>query len=100
MITFGLNYDVKEEHVDEFLKISRQVLGMMKEIEGHVQTVLYSDVDRPLSFLIYSEWENEDYFRGFIQSEAFKNVQNMTRDMLTDRPRHKIYETKKMGRPA
>ena len=31
-----------------------------------------------------------------MKSEAFKGVQNMTRDMLKGRPKHKIYETKNM----
>ncbi|PKL78551.1 MAG: antibiotic biosynthesis monooxygenase [Candidatus Melainabacteria bacterium HGW-Melainabacteria-1] len=96
MITFGLNYQVKPAHIDEFLKVSREVLGMMPSCEGHVKTHLYSDVDDSCAFMIYSEWETEDFFRTFIRSEAFKNVQNMTRDMLIDRPRHKVYETKNM----
>ena len=29
MITFGLNYDVKQEFVDEFVKVSRDVLKAM-----------------------------------------------------------------------
>lgn len=99
MITFGLNYDVKDEFVQQFLDISHQALALIKTLEGHVRTVLYSDVDQPHSFLIYSEWETDDQFRAFIKSEAFKNVQNMSRDMLLDRPKHKIYETKKMERP-
>lgn len=99
MITFGLNYDVKHEFVPQFLEVSRKALALMLTLEGHIKTSLYSDVDNPDSFLIYSEWENDDYFRGFMKSEAFKNVQNMTRDMLVNRPRHKIYETKNMERP-
>lgn len=100
MITFGLNYDVKTEFIPQFLEVANKVLALMPELEGHVKTALYSDVNHPHSFLIYSEWENDDYFRGFMKSEAFKGVQNMTRDMLLDRPKHKIYETKNMGRPA
>lgn len=99
MITFGLNYDVKEEFVDEFLKISHETLGMMDSLDGHVNTVLYSNVDKPRSFLIYSEWETDEQFRGFVKSEAFKSVQSMSKDMLEARPKHQIYETKKMGRP-
>ncbi|MEZ0375274.1 MAG: antibiotic biosynthesis monooxygenase [Candidatus Sericytochromatia bacterium] len=98
MITFGLNYDVKPEFVSQFLDVSRKTLAMLKTLEGHVKTVLYSDVDQPDSFMIYSEWETDEHFKEFMKSEAFKGVQNMTRDMLVNRPRHKIYETKNMER--
>ncbi|MBC7475907.1 MAG: antibiotic biosynthesis monooxygenase [Candidatus Sericytochromatia bacterium] len=96
MLTFGLNYDVKPEHVEEFLKITRQVLNAMPSFEGHVHTVMYSDIDKPNSFMIYSEWESNEVFKGFIGSKAFKDVQNMSSDMLENRPRHKVYEAKKM----
>lgn len=99
MITFGLNYDVKADFVEAFLKVSHQTLAAMDSFDGHVETILYSNVDKPRSFLIYSEWETDEQFRDFMKSEAFKSVQNMSRDMLEERPRHKIYETKKMGRP-
>lgn len=96
MITFGLNYDVKETHINEFLEIAQKVLGLMDSIEGHVDTKLYNDVNKSNSYLIYSEWETQENFKAFTTSEAFKNVQNMSADMLENRPKHKIYETKKM----
>lgn len=96
MITFGLNYDVKAEHVEEFLKVNREVLKMMPELPGHVNTVLYSNVDKPNSFLIYSEWETDADFKNFVTSQAFRDVQNLGMEMLEARPKHKIYETKKM----
>ena len=98
MITFGLNYDVKPDYVTQFLETSRKVLAAMDSFSGHIKTSLYADVDQPTSFLIYSEWETDQDFRDFIKSEAFKQVQAMTRDMLLRRPQHKIYETKLMDR--
>ena len=37
-----------------------------------------------------------EVFKGFIGSKAFKDLQNMSSDMLENRPRHKVYEAKKM----
>jgi heme-degrading monooxygenase HmoA len=96
VITFGLNYDVKEEFKEQFIKISRDVLKAMPGMKGHVKTVLYSNVDDPDSFLIYSEWETNEDFKDFVTSQAFKDVQNMSIDMLKNRPKHQIYETRKM----
>lgn len=96
MITFGLNYTVKQDRINDFLEITQKVLGLMDSLEGHVTTKLYNDVNKPNSYLIYSEWETPENFKAFVSSETFKNVQNMSSDMLEERPSHKVYETKKM----
>lgn len=96
MITFGLNYTVKQDRINEFLEITQKVLGLMDSLEGHVTTKLYNDVNKPNSYLIYSEWETQENFKAFMASDAFKNVQTMSVDMLESRPNHKVYETKKM----
>lgn len=96
MITFGLNYDVKPEYMDKFKEVSYAAIDMMQDLEGHVKTVLYSDTKRPNSLMIYSEWVEDQNFRNFVRSEAFKNVQNMTSDMLEQRPKHSLYESRSM----
>ncbi|PIQ24174.1 antibiotic biosynthesis monooxygenase [bacterium (Candidatus Blackallbacteria) CG17_big_fil_post_rev_8_21_14_2_50_48_46] len=97
MITFGLNYDVKAEHVDEFVGIAKKALELINTLEGHVKTVLYSNVEKPNSFMIYSEWESDEPFRNFMRSDAFKQVQTMSVDMLENRPKHSLYESRKMS---
>lgn len=97
MITFGLNYYVKDEYSEQFLKVSNEVLIAMNQLKGHVSTVLYEDVNKPHSYLIYSEWETNEDFKDFMTSEAFKNVKTMGVEMLKERPKHQIYESRKMG---
>ncbi|MFN8674691.1 MAG: antibiotic biosynthesis monooxygenase [Candidatus Sericytochromatia bacterium] len=96
MITFGLNYDVKQEFVEKFLKVSYEAIELMGTLKGHQDTKLYSDVKKPNSFLIYSEWETQEDLKNFMRSEAFKTVQTMGIEMLEARPKHKMYETKSM----
>lgn len=97
MITFGLNYDVKAEFVDEFVGVSQKAIELIKTLDGHIQTTLYKDVANPNCFLIYSEWEQDQHFKDFVRSEAFKQVQTMTVDMLERRPKHTLYESRKMS---
>ena len=99
MLTYGFHYDVKPEHRQEFLKISNAALTLMKTLPGHIETKLLEDVNVPHSFMIYSEWESNEHFKAFMNSQEFKDVQTATVDMLTSRPKHHIYETKNMGRP-
>lgn len=91
MVTFGLNYDVKPEYVEEFMKISRAAVAAMQGVEGHKETRLYQDVDRPNSYLIYSDWETKEAFTAFMRSDAFKQVQSAGREMLENPPRHNVY---------
>lgn len=91
MITFGLNYDVKPEFTDEFERVSLQALQAMQGVPGHRETRLYRDVQRPNSYMIYSDWETKQHFTAFLRSDAFKKVQATGRDMLENRPRHNIY---------
>jgi heme-degrading monooxygenase HmoA len=97
VITFGLNYDVKPEHAEQFLRVSEQVLRLLPTLRGHEETRLYADVHAPHSYLIYSKWRGVDDFRAFLASDAFRDVQTMGRDMLRGPPRHQVYETRKLG---
>ena len=96
MITYGFQYDVKEDKRDEFLNISNAALTAMQTMKGHIMTKLLEDVNVKNSFMIYSEWETNEAFKTFMNSKEFKDVQTASRDMLTGRPRHKMYETKEM----
>ena len=96
MVTFGLNYDVKKEHVAEFESFSLKVISSMGGFKGHSDTRLYRDVAKPNSLMIYSAWESPEDFRAFMQSEAFKSVQAHSRDMLEGPPKHSMYTTQDM----
>lgn len=91
LVTFGLNYDVKPGHTEEFERITRETLELMKGVEGHRETRLYRDVDSPESYLIYSDWETKEAFSAFIRSDAFKEVQSLGREILANPPRHNVY---------
>jgi len=81
MQTIGMNYDVKPERVDEFVDYSLNVLEAMKGFDGHIETRLFSDVIRPNSLMIYSNWESVEQFKLFVRSDAFKQAVGETVDM-------------------
>lgn len=99
MVTFGLNYDVKAQHLKEFEDYSLKVIGSMSGMKGHVETRLYKDVAKPNSLMIYSHWESPEDFRAFMQSDAFKGAQNHSREMLEGPPKHNMYQPAHMGPP-
>lgn len=92
MKTFGLNYDIKPEYVEEFKAFSLNVIELMKQWQGHIETRLYIDAAKPNSMMIYSNWQTVEQFKDFMKSDAFKGAIRSTYDMLEGMPSHKVYE--------
>jgi heme-degrading monooxygenase HmoA len=92
MITVGMNYHVIAGKQSEFEDKFAAVIGALKAAQGHTSSTLWKDVGDDASYLITSEWSDEQAFRDFIQSQAFKDVTNWGKEqILSDRPQHKIY---------
>ena len=93
MITVGMNYSVVGGKQDEFERRFREVLDALKGADGHVASSMYRDIDDDCSYLIISEWSEQEKFTQFIRSPAFKAVTDWGKaEILTDRPHHKVYK--------
>jgi heme-degrading monooxygenase HmoA len=93
MVTIGMNYKMIPGKEKVFEDAFTKVLGVMEEMEGHSKSFLYCDVNDKQSYLIVSEWNSEDAFNAFIQSDKFKNVVNWGKEnILASRPSHTVYK--------
>ena len=93
MITVGMNYVVIEGKQADFEQKFAAVIGALKAAPGHSTSTLWKDVDNSASYLITSEWNDEQAFRDFITSDAFRNVTNWGKEqILAGRPSHKVYK--------
>ena len=93
MITVGMNYQVIDGKGQEFEDKFNAVMGALEGADGHTTSALYKDTNDPLSYLIVSEWSNEENFTAFIRSEDFRAVTDWGKEqILSDRPRHKVYK--------
>ena len=93
MITVGMNYHVIEGKQQDFENKFEAVLTALRGAAGHTDSHLYRDVSDVRSYLIVSEWSEENAFTEFIRSQAFKDVTTWGKEqILDDRPRHKIYK--------
>ena len=88
MQTFGLNYHVKPEHVEDFKAALVQLIDEMKTYDGHVETTLFADVMQPNSMMIYSEWKTKAEFASYFRSEGFQQAIKETMGMLESHPTH------------
>ncbi len=93
MITVGMNYHViagKQSLIEEKFA---SVIQALEAAPGHSKSNLWKDVSDDASYLITSEWSEEQAFLDFIQSQAFKDVTSWGKEqILSGRPQHKIYK--------
>lgn len=91
MVTVGMHYDVLPGKEAAFEDAQRGVVAQLRNAVGHTRTRLYRDVDRPGSYLIYSEWANREAFMAFTHSTAFAEVTRRGREeILSGPPQHHI----------
>ncbi|MFQ5672177.1 MAG: antibiotic biosynthesis monooxygenase family protein [Nitrospinales bacterium] len=94
MVTIGMNYKMIPGKEKIFEDAFKNVLEVMKEMQGHCKSFLYRDVNDPQSYLIVSEWDSEEAFNAFIRSDKFRGVANWGKEnILAGRPVHTVYKT-------
>jgi len=95
LVTIGMNYYVIEGKEQIFEDACAKVVDTMRGIDGHDDSHLYREVggDGP-AYLIVSRWQDEDAFKAFIASDAFKKVTNWGKEnILSRRPSHTTYQS-------
>jgi heme-degrading monooxygenase HmoA len=93
MVTVGMNYHVLPGKQGDFEAKFQAVITALKAAPGHTSSTLWKDVADDASYLITSEWNDEQAFREFIQSDAFRAVTNWGKEqILSGRPQHKVYK--------
>jgi heme-degrading monooxygenase HmoA len=93
MITVGMNYHVIEGKQRDFEEKFSAVISALRAADGHTLSTLWKDVSDSASYLITSEWSDEQAFQDFIRSDAFRAVTNWGKEqILSGRPQHKIYK--------
>jgi len=89
-----MNYRVLPGKQADFEEKFQAVTAALSEAAGHTESHLYRDVAEDVSYLIVSEWSDQQAFTDFIRSEAFAAVTNWGKEqILSDRPKHKVYKT-------
>ncbi len=93
MITVGMNYHVIEGKQQDFEGKFAAVIDALQAAVGHTSSTLWKDVSDAASYLITSEWSEEQAFTDFIRGDAFRAVTDWGKEqILSGRPQHKIYK--------
>ena len=88
MQSFGLNYHVKPEMVDEFKATLTDLFKEMEACEGHIESTLFADVNEPNSMMIYSNWKTKAEFSEFVRGGTFAEALQKAVSMLETVPEH------------
>jgi heme-degrading monooxygenase HmoA len=95
MVTIGMNYRVLPGKEQVFEAACERVLEAMKGAAGHDGSSVYRRVDagaQGAEYLIASRWSDEEAFRAFVASDAFKKVTSWgLANILAGRPTHTTY---------
>jgi heme-degrading monooxygenase HmoA len=92
MVTIGMNYKIIPGKEEVFENAFKSVIKVMNEMEGHTQSNLYKDVNDVHSYLIVSDWNSEEAYNAFINSDKFAGVVDWGKEnILAGRPSHTLY---------
>jgi heme-degrading monooxygenase HmoA len=92
VVTVGLYYQVRPGKEQVFQDTVNEVIELLAQNPGHVQSLLYRAVKDPRSYAIISEWSSQKAFTDFIKSDTFRQVTEFgASELLEQRPRHKVY---------
>jgi chlorite dismutase len=86
--TMGMFYTVEPDYREDFHEKFDEVLSVLGDSEGHVETDLMVNREQPEDMFIASRWESRADATGFFRSDAFTDTVDWGRDVLADRPRH------------
>jgi heme-degrading monooxygenase HmoA len=94
MVTIGMNYFVVPGKEQVFEDACAKVVQTMEGIDGHDSSSIYREIgDGDPTYLIVSRWKNEQAFKDFVASDAFKKVTNWgAMNILSGRPQHTTYQ--------
>ena len=94
MVTIGMNYYVLPGKEQIFEDACAKVVETMEGIPGHDASSIYREIgDGDPAYLIVSRWQDEQAFKDFTASDAFKKVTNWGKlNILAGRPTHTTYQ--------
>ncbi len=87
-----MNYKIIPGKEEVFENAFKSVIKVMNEMEGHTRSNLYKDVNDLHSYLIVSDWNSEEAYNVFINSDKFAGVVDWGKEnILAGRPSHILY---------
>lgn len=82
---------VKEDRIEEFVELAKQLVAASVQDPGNVYYTLNRDVKEPTVFAILEAWEDEASLRNHMETETFKKFVPMMGEFLADKAPLDLY---------
>lgn len=86
--TMGMFYTVEEGHREDFVSTFEDVGEVVADMEGHEETVLYTNEANANDMFIASHWASKADAMELFTSDVFGDTVEYGREILAERPRH------------
>ncbi len=74
MIVIVSKNTVKEEKVEEFKNLTKELIKLSQKEDGCIEYNLYQDIKNPNVLTFIEKWEREEDFEKHKQSKHFLNI--------------------------
>lgn len=64
----------KEDKVDEFIEVFKEMIPPTKEEEGCIQYEMYQDEEEPSLLIVLEQWATKEAFDGHLETDHFKRI--------------------------
>jgi len=75
---------VKEDGINEFIELFKEMINPTKKETGCIQYEMYQDEDDTTILIVLEQWESREHFNQHLESEHFKMI-GPKMDRLTTR---------------
>ena len=92
MIVAQVSVEIKENAINEFEQIAREVVGAARLMPGCVKNEWYRVPDLPRRYDFYGEFDSKENFESYLQSAVVKRIGDELMPLLDGPPAFKHFE--------
>lgn len=74
---------VKEEKIDEFIKLFKKMIAPTKKENGYIEYDIYQDEKVLSTFIVLEKWESRKDFDKHLESKHFKEIVPEMMELMT-----------------
>lgn len=84
MIKITARHTVKENCVEELIKILKELVEKSRQEEGCISYSLYKDIEQDNIYTIIEEWQNMENLYNHFQTAHFKTLTEKVKQYIKD----------------
>lgn len=86
MLVIRVIVNIKPEEKANFINIMQHDIAISQQFEGCQNFAVYEQINDSNRFILYEEWQNQQYFDSYKASEHFKKTGALLFPMMQGEP--------------